>query len=128
MNDARFADIKRCAKYLALAMIEHNHLVRGDYEVLEWLAKVMEGYDEDGVKVYTRLYKRYSTYVIPSCLHYYVEVVLNMPNKDLLQINGVSVKPVQYTYFLVRILLIVNFMHISATLISLPMVLICSYR
>lgn len=100
MNDARFADIKRCAKYLALAMIEHNHLVRGDYEVIEWLAMVMEGYDEDGVKVYTRLYKRYSTYVIPSCLHYYVEVVLNMPNEDLLQINGVSVKPVQYTYFL----------------------------
>lgn len=99
-DDERLGDIKRCAKYLALAMIEHNHLIRGDYDVLKWLSKIMVGFDEDSVKVYMRLYKRFSTYVIPSCLHFYIEVVVEMPSIDCVSHAGVKVKPVHYTYFL----------------------------
>lgn len=99
-SDERLDDIKRCAKYLALAMIEQNHLVRGDYEVLEWLSNVMVGDDRDSVKVYSRLYKRYSTYVVPTCLHFYVKVTLDMPVDDVLQNGDVYIKPVQYSYFL----------------------------
>lgn len=64
-KDTRLDDIKRCAKYLAMAMIEHNHIVRGDYEVLEWLAEITAQYDNDSYNVYSRLSKRFSTYVIP---------------------------------------------------------------
>ena len=99
-KDTRLDDIKRCAKYLAMAMIEHNHIVRGDYEVLEWLAEIMAQYDNDSYNVYTRLSKRFSTYVIPSCLHYYVKVFIEMPTIDFIEENGVKIKPIHYSYFL----------------------------
>lgn len=99
-KDTRLDDIKRCAKYLAMAMIEHNHIVRGDYEVLEWLAETMAQYDNDSYNVYTRLSKRFSTYVIPSCLHYYVKVFIEMPTIDFIEENEVKIKSIHYSYFL----------------------------
>lgn len=99
-TDPRFKDIIRCAKYLAMAMIEQNHIVRGDFNVLKWLSSIMKGYDEDSVKVFTRLYKRFATYTVPECLHYYVKIILDMPTIDLEHEDEVNIKPLQYTYFL----------------------------
>lgn len=99
IEDDRLDGVKRCAKYLALAMVEKKHLVRGDFEVLEWLSKIMEGYDSDSVKVYNRLYKRFSTYTIPRCLHYYVKIVLDAPTVSEYVSDNVKIKPIQYSYF-----------------------------
>lgn len=98
--DPRLKDIKRCAKYLAMAMMEQNHIIRGDFKVLNWLCHIMMGYDEDSVKVFNRLCKRFATYTVPECLHYYVKIILDIPSVDLEHEGEVNIKPLQYTYFL----------------------------
>lgn len=98
--DAEYEGILNSAKYLALAYMEKSHLLRGDYNVLEWLSRQFADTDQTTYKVYRQLEKYYSTFTIPNFIRIYVQVTRSMPHTDCIKDrNGIVVRPICYKYF-----------------------------
>ena len=99
-TNADYVDVLRSAKYLAMAFIEKSHLLRGDYNVLQWLSEQFEKIDRETCSVYRLLTNKYSTFTIPNFIHTYVNVVKDIPETDNIGEDGCVVRPICYKYFL----------------------------
>ena len=65
-------------KRLGLSVVESNHLVSGDYDILK---KVSEWFcnDFELSPLFSKLVENYATQGIPSFINYYIEIVLGNP-------------------------------------------------
>lgn len=92
----QFADIRKAAKYIAMAVQESKHLLRGDYDVLRFMTQEFKD-DDELFPVFHQLVSRYATYTVPDDIYRYVEVVTS--GFDEKEKDGHQVKQVPYTYF-----------------------------
>ncbi len=91
-----FPAIRRAVKYLAMAVFERKHLLRGDYQVLRCMEEEFIG-DKELYPLFHLLVSRYSTYTVPDDICRYVEVVYNGYGE--IEKNGHQVKQIAYSYF-----------------------------
>ena len=92
----QFANIRKAVRYIAMAVLESKHLLRGDYDVLKFMAREFVS-DEEIFPVFHQLVTRYSTYTVPDDICRYVEVVLD--GYDNYEKDGHKVKQMPYTFF-----------------------------
>lgn len=92
----QFPDIRRAVRYIAMAVWESKHLLRGDYKVLEFFEKEFKN-DDQIYPVFNKLVSRYATYTVPNDICRYIEVV------DGKCVNyeegGHMIKQMPYSYF-----------------------------
>lgn len=91
-----FPAIRRAVKYLAMAVFERKHLLRGDYQVLRYMEEEFSG-DKEIYPLFNQLVSRYSTYTVPNDIYRYVEVVYN--GYEEIEKDGHKVKRIAYSYF-----------------------------
>lgn len=99
-TDADYNSVIRSAKYLAMAFMEKSHLLRGDYQVLSWLAVQFEKVDRETCRVYRMLVNKYSTFTIPNFIHSYISVIKGIPETSSISENGCTIRPICHKYFL----------------------------
>lgn len=92
----QFQDIRRSVRYIAMAVWESKHMLRGDYKVLEFFEKEFKN-DNQIFPVFNKLVSRYSTYTVPNDICRYVEVI-NGACSDY-EKAGHKIKQMPYTYF-----------------------------
>ena len=95
-TDPQFTEIKRAVHYIAMAVWESKHLLRGDYKVLAFYMEEFKS-DEQIYPIFNKLVSKYSTYTVPSDICRYVEVVLD--GNGNYEKDGHKIKQLPYTYF-----------------------------
>ena len=95
-SSPQFSDIKRAVRYIAMAVLECKHLLRGDYEVLKHMAREFRN-DDELFPLFNQLVQKYSTYIVPDDICRYVEVVIDGYNNY--EKDGHQIKQMPYTYF-----------------------------
>ena len=73
-----YKQIVKSLKRLGLSVLDSNHLLTGDYKVLEYAAKIFKE-DDELSPLYSRLAENYATQSIPTFITYYLEIVLDNP-------------------------------------------------
>lgn len=95
-SSPEYPAIRKAVKYIAMAVIESKHLLRGDFDVLEYMQNEFCN-DMEIYPLLHQLIKNYSTYTIPRDIRRYVEVVLSgFSNYEK---NGYQIKQIEYSYF-----------------------------
>lgn len=77
-DPALFARYKHCIRNIANSVIEGNHILRGDYDILCDCCKMFEGDDEFYI-FFKGLINNYPTLTVPPDITYYIEVVKENP-------------------------------------------------
>ena len=90
------AAIRRAVKYIAMAVFESKHLLRGDYQVLREMRDEFRG-DKEIYPIFHQLVSKYSTYTVPDDICRYVEVVID--GYDCYEKDGHQIKQMPYSYF-----------------------------
>lgn len=92
----QFPEIRRAVRYIAMAVWESKHMLRGDYKVLAFFEKEFKN-DDEIYPVFNKLVSRYSTYTVPNEICRYIEVI-NGACSDY-EKEGHKIKQMPYTYF-----------------------------
>lgn len=87
-DPALFVRYKHCIRNIANSVIEGNHILRGDYDILNDSCKMFEGDDEFYI-FFKNLVNNYSTLTVPPDITYYIEVVKENPSESV--IDGCTV-------------------------------------
>lgn len=95
-STSEFPAIRRAVKYLAMAVFESKHLLRGDYQVLKYMEEEFSG-DKELYPLFHLLVSRYSTYTVPNDICRYVEVVYS--GFAEYEKDGHQIKQMEYIYF-----------------------------
>ena len=91
-----FPAIKRAARYIAMAVLESKHLLRGDFGVLKFMEGVFKS-DDEIFPVFHQQVARYSTFTVPDDICHYVEVVDE--GYASYEKEGHKIKQMPYSYF-----------------------------
>ena len=91
-----FPAIRRAVRYLAMAVFESKHLLRGDYQVLKYMEEEFNG-DKELYPLFHQLVSKYSTYTIPNDICRYVEVVYS--GFEEYEKDDHQIKQMEYSYF-----------------------------
>ena len=91
-----FPAIRRTVKYLAMAVFESKHLLRGDYQVLRYMEEEFSG-DKELYPLFHQLVSKYSTYTVPDDICRYVEVVYS--GYDEISKDGHQIRQIPFSYF-----------------------------
>ncbi|MBP3244448.1 MAG: hypothetical protein J6M59_05030 [Bacteroidaceae bacterium] len=75
-----YRDYKHCIRNIANTVIEGNHILRGDYNILCRCIEMFKG-DSEYEMFFRDLVNNYATNTIPSDITYYIEVVKNNPQE-----------------------------------------------
>lgn len=97
-KDAKFFEIKKSVRNLALCVVESKHLLTGSYIVIEHFEGVFRGNEDEVSILFHNMKRDFAICAIPSCLTYYIEVVNGEP-KELQTNNGVTIGQVHYNFF-----------------------------
>ena len=92
----QFPAVKRAARYIAMAVLESKHLLRGDFGVLKFMEGEFKG-DDEIFPVFHQQVARYSTFTVPDDICHYVEVVDE--GYASYEKEGHKIKQMPYTYF-----------------------------
>lgn len=79
-DPALFARYKHCIRNIANSVIEGNHILRGDYDILNDCCKMFEG-DDEFYMFFKSLVNNYPTLTVPPDITYYMEVVKENPTE-----------------------------------------------
>lgn len=91
-----FPNIRKAIRYIAMAVLESKHLLRGDYNILRLMLEEFKN-DIDIFPVFHQLVKNYATYTVPNDICRYIEVVLyGYTNYEK---DGHLIKQIEYRYF-----------------------------
>ena len=95
-TSVEFAAIRRAVKYIAMAVFESKHLLRGDYQVLRVMREEFRG-DKEIYPIFHQLVTKYSTYTVPDDICRYIEVVKT--GYGSYEKDGHQIKIMEYGYF-----------------------------
>ena len=96
IGSPQYPAIRKAVRYIAMAVAESKHLLRGDYGILEYMKDEFKD-DEEIYPVFYQLVKNYTTNTIPNDIYRYIEVVKD--GYSNVEKNGHLVKQMEYSYF-----------------------------
>lgn len=96
-DPALFVRYKHCIRNIANSVIEGNHILRGDYDILDDCCRMFDG-DDEFFMFFKSLLNNYPTLTVPPDITYYIEVVKENPSERVVDSCTVSQRVIDDFY------------------------------